>query len=109
MIKKHFIWTLAATRLLVFTTVVCCASVLTSCSKDDELTTEERFEQEMTAALADAQTYGPQTEAVAQEVATRFNGYVTDINYKTRESATRKCKTDNSQAKIGRASCRERV
>lgn len=95
MIKKHFIWTLAATRLLVFTTVVCCVSVLTSCSKDDELTTEERFEQEMTAALADAQTYGPQTEAVAQEVATRFNGYVTDINYKTRESATRKCKTDN--------------
>ena len=49
----------------------------------------------MTAALADAHTYGPQTEAFAQEVATLFNGYVTDINYKTRESATRKCKTDN--------------
>ena len=89
--------TLAATRLLMFTTVICCVSVLTSCSKDDELTSEELFEQEMTAALADAQTYGPQTQAFAEEVATLFNGYVTDINYKTRESATRKCKTDNSR------------
>ena len=49
----------------------------------------------MTAALADAQTYGPQTDAIAREVAARFNGCVTDINYKTRESATRKCITDN--------------
>ena len=38
-----------------------------------------------------------QTEALAKEVAERFNGYVTEINYKTRESATRKCKTDNSR------------
>jgi len=51
----------------------------------------------MTAALADAQTYGPQTDAIAREVAARFNGCVTDINYKTRESATRKCITDNSR------------
>ena len=35
----------------------------------------------MTAALADAQTYGPQTDAIAREVAARFNGCVTDINY----------------------------
>jgi len=51
----------------------------------------------MTAALADAQMYGPQTDAIAREVAARFNGCVTDINYKTRESATRKCITDNSR------------
>jgi len=96
--KKQVLLTFAATRLLVFTTVICCVSVLTSCSKDDSsLSAEELFEQEMTAALADARTYGPQTQAFAQEVATRFNGYVTDINYKTRESATRKCKTDNSR------------
>ena len=36
----------------------------------------------MTAALADAQTYGPQTDAIAREVAARFNGCVTDITYK---------------------------
>ena len=68
----------------------------TSCSvNEDNPTSEELFENEMTAALADAQTYGPQTEAFAQEVATRYNGCVTEINYKTRESATRKCITDN--------------
>ena len=87
----------AAIRLWVLTTVICSVSVLTSCSNDDSLTSEELFEREMTEALADAQTYGPQTQAFAQEVATHFNGYVTDINYKTRESATRKCKTDNCQ------------
>ena len=80
---------------LVLAIVLCGAYVLTSCSNEDNPTSEELFEEAMTAALADAHTYGPQTEAFAQEVATLFNGYVTDINYKTRESATRKCKTDN--------------
>jgi len=89
--KKIFFWMIAAILIISGT------SVLTSCSKDDELTSEELFEQEMTAALADARTYGPQTQAFAQEVATLFKGCVTDINYKTRESATRKCKTDNSR------------
>ena len=89
--KKIFYWMIAAILIISGT------SVLTSCSKDDELTSEELFEQEMTAALADARTYGPQTQAFAQEVATLFKGCVTDINYKTRESATRKCKTDNCQ------------
>ena len=89
--KKIFFWMIAAILIISGT------SVLTSCSKDDELTSEELFEQEMTAALADARTYGPQTQAFAQEVATPFKGCVTDINYKTRESATRKCKTDNSR------------
>ena len=78
--------------------LVICGAMLTSCTvSEDNPTGEQLFEQEMTAALADARIYGPQTEAFAQEVATLFNGYVTDINYKTRESATRKCKTDNSR------------
>lgn len=93
--RKKKLWMMAVTRLLVFTTVICSVSVLTSCSVEDNPSEEELFEKEMTAALADAQTYGPQTDAFAREVATLFNGYVTDINYKTRESATRKCKTDN--------------
>ena len=72
------------------------ASVLTACSSNDDNPAEEDlFEQEMTAALSDARAYGPQTEDFAKEVAALFNGCVTDINYKTRESATRKCKTDN--------------
>ena len=90
--KKLIPWMLAAI-------LICGASVFTSCTSDndDNPTEEELFEQEMTAAMADAQTYGPQTDAFAREVAKRFNGCVTDINYKTRESATRKCKTDNSR------------
>ena len=89
--KKYYFLMLAA---ILF----CGMGLLTSCTaNDDNPTEEELFEQEMTAAMADAQTYGPQTDAFAREVAKRFNGCVTDINYKTRESATRKCKTDNSR------------
>ncbi len=83
-------------RLMVVAIVFGGMGLLTSCSSNyDNPTSEELFEQEMTAALADAQTYGPHTDAFAREVAEHFNGCVTDINYKTRESATRKCKTDN--------------
>ena len=49
----------------------------------------------MTAAIADAQKYGPHTEAFAKEAAELYNGCVTEINYKTRESATRKCISEN--------------
>ncbi len=94
---KNINWKFASIHLWLLTIALCGATVFTACSKDDSLTSEELFEREMTEALADAQTYGPQTQAFAQEVATHFNGYVTDINYKTRESATRKCKTDNCQ------------
>jgi hypothetical protein len=85
-------------QLMLAAILFCGMGLLTSCTaNDDNPTEEELFEQEMTAALADAQTYGPQTDAFAREVAKRFNGCVIDINYKTRESATRKCKTDNSR------------
>ena len=84
--------------LLLAAILFCGMGGMTSCSSnDDNPTEEELFEQEMTAALTDAQTYGPTTEAIAKEVAARYNGCVTEINYKTRESATRKCKTDNSR------------
>ena len=82
--------------MLVIILVICGMGGMTSCSSDDDTPTEEElFENEMTAALADALTYGPQTEAIAKEIAARYNGCVTEINYKTRESATRKCITDN--------------
>ena len=83
-------------RLMVLTMVFCSMGMVTSCStEDDTLSAEQQFENEMTAALADAQKYGPETDAIAREVAAHFDGCVTDINYKTRESATRKCITDN--------------
>ena len=81
-------------HLMVAALLFCGMGLLTSCSNDDN-STDGLFEREMTEALNDAKTYGPQTEAFAKEVAERFNGCVTGINYKTRESATRKCKTDN--------------
>lgn len=71
---------------------------LTSCSDDEDngkTLSDQQFESEMTSAMADALIYGPHTEDFAKEVAARFNGCVTDINYKTRKSATRKCITDN--------------
>ena len=84
--KKIIFWrTSDILGQLVLAIVLCGAYVLTSCSNEDNPTSEELFEEAMTAALADAHTYGPQTEAFAQEVATLFNGYVTDINYKTRD------------------------
>lgn len=80
-----------------FFILFCSIFLQTSCSKEDNSLSSEKeeFEREMTAALADAQVYGPPTQALAQEVAERFGGRVTDINYKTRESATRKCITDH--------------
>lgn len=53
------------------------------------------FEQQMDCALALAQQYGPITEVIAMQTAETFDGEVTDINYKSRESATRKCQTDS--------------
>ena len=53
------------------------------------------FEQQMDRALALAQQYGPITESIAQQAAEAYDGVATDINYKSRESAERKCQTDN--------------
>ena len=93
--KKNSYLMFVANRLMVLTMIFCGVLFVTSCSKDDDNPSdEERFEQEMTAAMADARVYGLYTDAFAREVAARFDGYVTEINYKTRESATRKCITD---------------
>ena len=89
MMKKYY-------SLMFAAILYCGGGLLISCTAyEDNPTSQDLFEQEMTAALADAQTYGPKTDAIAREVAARFKGCVTDINYKTRESATRKCITDN--------------
>ena len=53
------------------------------------------FGEQMDHALALAQQFGPITESISQQAAEAYDGVATDINYKSRESAERKCQTDN--------------
>ena len=69
--------------------------LLTSCNKEEK-STEQQFQEELDQAMSLAQVYGPPTQTLAEEVAARHNGKATPINYKTRESTERKCRTDNS-------------
>lgn len=87
-------WMLAA--------ILSCSILLTSsCSKDDnnneEQQAEQQFQAELDQAMSWAQVYGPQTQSLAEEVAARHKGKTTPLNYKTRESAERKCRTDKSR------------
>ena len=73
-----------------------------SCFREDNPVSEKEqseavFQKQLDEALAWAQVYGPSTQAVADAVALRHNGKATPINYKTRQSAERKCRTDNSK------------
>ncbi len=81
--------------------ILTCGIMFTSCSKDDdnnaEQQAEKEFQEELDQAMAWAQVYGPTTQALAEEVAARHNGKTTPLNYKTRESTERKCRTDNSR------------
>lgn len=56
---------------------------------------KSEFDRQMDHALALAQQFGPITESIAQQTAEAYDGVATDINYKSRESAERKCQTDN--------------
>lgn len=56
---------------------------------------KSEFARQLDRAMALARQYGPVTEAVAVQVAESCDGEVTDINYKSRESAERKCKTES--------------
>ena len=72
-----------------------------SCSREDNPVNEQQdsetiFQTQLDEALVWAKAYGPTTQAIAEEVAARHKGKTTPINYKTRESAERKCRTDNS-------------
>ena len=72
-----------------------------SCFREDNPVSEKEqseavFQKQLDEALAWAKAYGPSTQAVAEVVALRHKGKATPINYKTRQSAERKCRTDNS-------------
>ena len=72
-----------------------------SCNREDNPVNEQQesetiFQSQLDEALAWAKAYGPTTQAIAEEVASRHKGKTTPINYKTRQSAERKCRTDNS-------------
>ena len=62
---------------------------------DESLQNEIVFQAELDQAMMWAQVYGPPTQSLAEEVAARHNGKATPLNYKTRESTERKCRTDN--------------
>ena len=73
-----------------------------SCNREDNPVSEKQqseavFQKQLDEALSWALAYGPSTQAVAEAVALRHNGKATPINYKTRQSAERKCRTDNSK------------
>ena len=73
-----------------------------SCNREDNPVNEQQesetiFQAQLDEALSWALVYGPSTQAVAEAVALRHNGKATPINYKTRQSAERKCRTDNSK------------
>ena len=55
---------------------------------------KSEFDKQMDRAMAMAQMFGPKTQEVAIATANEFDGTVTPLNYKTRESAERKCKTE---------------
>ena len=61
---------------------------------DEKQQLEAEFQLQMDQAMSWAQVYGPPTQTLAEEVAARHNGMTTPLNYKTRESAERKCRTE---------------
>lgn len=65
---------------------------LVSCNGNQPEKSE--FDKQMDRAMAMAQQFGPTTQALAEETADEFDGVTTPLNYKTRESAERKCKTE---------------
>ena len=77
-------------------TILASGILLTSCNKDEK-STEQQFQEELDQALSWAQVYGPPTQSLAEEVAARHNGKTSPLNYKTRESTERKCRTDNDR------------
>lgn len=70
-----------------------------SCYREDNSIVDEKqqqeaeFQSQLDQAMSWAQVYGPTTQALAEEVAARHNGKATPLNYKTRQSAERKCRT----------------
>ena len=85
----------------MFAAILICSLFFTSCFREDNPIDESRqneivFQAELDQAMMWAQVYGPPTQSLAEEVAARHNGKATPLNYKTRESTERKCRTDNS-------------
>ena len=86
----------------MFAAILICSLFFTSCFREDNPIDESQqneivFQAELDQAMMWAQVYGPPTQSLAEEVAARHNGKATPLNYKTRESTERKCRTDNSR------------
>ena len=81
--------------------ILTCSFFFASCFREDNPIDEKQqlyteFQTQLDQAMSWAQVYGPPTQSLAEEVAARHKGKTTPLNYKTRESAERKCRTDNS-------------
>ena len=79
--------------------ILTCSFIFASCSREDDPIDEKQqleaaFQTQLDQAMSWAQVYGPSTQSLAEEVAARHNGKATPLNYKTRESAERKCRTE---------------
>ena len=86
----------------MFAVILICSLFFTSCFREDNPIDESQqneivFQAELDQAMMWAQVYGPPTQSLAEEVAARHNGKTSPLNYKTRESTERKCRTDNSR------------
>ena len=89
-------------QLWMLVAVLTISFFFVSCDREDdpidaEQQLEKEFQAELDQAIRWAQIYGPPTQALAEEVAARHNGKTTPLDYKTRESAERKCRSDKSR------------
>ena len=83
--------------LWMLVAILTCNLFFVSCFSEDNPVSEKQqseavFQAQLDEALSWALVYGPSTQAVAEAVALRHNGKATPINYKTRQSAERKCR-----------------
>lgn len=76
-----------------YSVILLLAGLLVGCTQ--QAPEKNLFGEQMDHALELAQQFGPITESIAQQTAEAYDGVATDINYKSRESAERKCQTDN--------------
>ena len=86
-------------QLWMLAAILTCCFFFVSCHHEDDpidekLQLEAEFQAQMDQAMNWAQVYGPPTQSLAEEVAARHNGKTTPLDYKTRESAERKCRTE---------------
>jgi len=88
--QKLYYWNLVLVAVLSLGMAACKGNQPVDGSEPEK----SEFDKQMDRAMALAKQFGPTTQALAEETADEFDGAVTPLNYKSRESAERKCKTE---------------